>query len=130
MLGLFLGLLLGLFLLLLFLLVFLLLLLLLLILFGLLFFFVLHFLAIVSAQELLDLAVCGLDVVQGLLDRLERDLVIRFVDAACLVLAGAEVLDLLAAILDLDQTECGRRTLEEVTKSGEFAKVLLVSIWY
>jgi hypothetical protein len=111
-LGLFLGLFLWLFLLLLFLLfllfLLLFLLLLLLILFGLLFFFVLHFLAVVSAQELLDLAVCGLDVVQGLLDRLERDLIIWFVDAACLVLAGAEVLDLLAAILNLDQTECGR----------------------
>lgn len=70
-------------------------------------FFVLHLLAVILAQELLNLAISGLDLIKGLFDGLEGDFCIRLVDGACLVLAGAEVLDLLAAVLDLDQAQCG-----------------------
>lgn len=70
--------------------------------------FLLFFLAIEFAQESLDLLVVLLDVAQGLLDVLQRGVFIGFVRRSSLVLAGAVVLDLLASLLDLVQTQCRR----------------------
>jgi len=59
----------------------------------------------------------------GLLDRglavLQADVVVQLVfDARC-ILVRAEVLDLLAAVLDLGKTEGGGGAFEEVAEGGE-----------
>jgi len=52
-------------------------------------------------------------------------LVVGFIFGARLVLVRAEVLDLLAAVLDFGQAEGGARALEEVAEGGEFGEVFL-----
>lgn len=71
-------------------------------------FFVLYLLAVVSAEEFLDLSIFDLDFIQSIFDGLEANLRVRLVNETCLVLVGAEVLDLLAAVLHLDKAQCGR----------------------
>ena len=67
----------------------------------------LNLLAVVPAQELLDLGVLDLDFLQGGVDFLERDLLVGLVCGAGLVLAGAVVLDLFAGVLNVGQAQRG-----------------------
>lgn len=91
-------------------------------------FFLLHILAVVSAEELLDLAIFDLNFIQSLFDSLEADLRVWLINDACLIFVGTKILDLLAAVLDLDKAQCGRGTLKEVTKGRQFIKVLGISV--
>jgi hypothetical protein len=52
---------------------------------------------------------------------------IRFVTRASLVLVHTKMLNLLAAVLDLAQTERSRGPFEEMSEGGELIKVLLLS---
>ena len=66
------------------------------------------FFTIELAQSSLDLLVILLHLGQGILNVLQRDLVIWLLHATGFILAGAVVLDLFARFLDLAQAQCCR----------------------
>lgn len=67
-------------------------------------------------QHLLDLGVLLLDGRKRLLDAREALLLVRLVDRAGRILLMSVVLDLLAAVLDLCEAECGGGTFEKVSQ--------------
>ena len=56
-------------------------------------------------EPLLGFCVFHLDLFEGLLDTIQALLIVRLLDGTALILSGAEILDLLAAILDLGQAK-------------------------
>lgn len=80
------------------------------------------FFTIELAQSSLDLLVILLHLRQGILNVLQRDLLIWLLGATGFILAGAVVLDLFARFLDLAQAQCCRWSFQEVTQLGEFGE--------
>lgn len=75
-----------------------------------------HRVIVIPAEEGLHLLVVLLYFGQGLLDILQRDLVVRFVSRARFVFLVSEMLDLLARLFDLAQAQSSRGPLEEVAE--------------
>lgn len=69
-----------------------------------------------SPQHLLDLGVLLANSNQRILNLLQALVLVRLVGGARLVLHLAVVLNLLAGVLNLCETESGRRALEEVAE--------------
>lgn len=80
------------------------------------------FFTIELAQSSLDLLVILLHLRQGILNVLQRDLLIWLLGATGFILAGAVVLDLFARFLDLAQAQCCRGSFQEVAQLGEFGE--------
>lgn len=80
------------------------------------------FFTIELAQSSLDLLVILLHFRQGILNVLQRDLLIWLLGATGFILAGAVVLDLFARFLDLAQAQCCRGSFQEVAQLGEFGE--------
>lgn len=78
-------------------------------------------------QHLLDLGVLLLDGRQRLLDLREALGLVGLVGRAGLVLHLPEVLDLLAAVLDLGEAQRGRGALQEVAERRQLGQVSLVA---
>lgn len=74
-------------------------------------------------QQALRLVVLLVDVAEGGADVVEALCVVGLVAVAAGVEPLAEVLDLLARLLHLDEAEGGGGALEEVAEAGEFGEV-------
>lgn len=83
---------------------------------------------VVLLQDLLDLSVFLLDGDQGFLDQIQALLLVRLVRRSRLVLQLSVVLDLLAAVLHLRESECRRGTLQEVAERREFCKIFVLAM--
>lgn len=66
-----------------------------------------NLLSVESAQELLDLGVLNLDLLEGVIDVLKGNTLIWLIDGSSLVFAGTKVLDFLAPVLNVRETQCG-----------------------
>lgn len=78
---------------------------------------------VVLRELLLHLRKILLQYNKGVLYTLETHLLISFVMDPGRILHVSEVLDLLTAILDLDQTYGSRRALEEMSKHGQLGEI-------
>lgn len=83
------------------------------------------FIVVEFPQHLLHVLELLLGLCNRLCQTLEALLVVRLVVCARLILVCAEVLYLLAAVLDLGESERGRRALEEMSELRQLGEVFL-----